>query len=70
MEHEESSLANALQSLEHKIDVIDAKIDKIRKYVLVFVWIMVIATVLPLIGLLVVIPSFINSYLGSFDGLL
>lgn len=59
-----------MQSLEAKIDGIDAKIEKIRRYVLIFVSVMVIATVLPLLGLIVVVPTFINSYLESFDGLL
>ncbi len=43
--------------------------EKTRKY---FLWTFIIGlvvTVVPLIGLIFVIPAFLNNYLGSFKGL-
>ena len=49
-------------SLEEKIDAIYRSVEKTRKYFLITMWITVILFVLPLIGLLFVIPAFIRSY--------
>lgn len=58
-----------LAALETKIDAMYATVEKLRKY---FLWtgiITVILFVLPLIGLMFAIPSFLQSYsdLGSID---
>ncbi|PCI89985.1 hypothetical protein COB18_02600 [Candidatus Kaiserbacteria bacterium] len=65
------------QELQKKLDTQDAKlnaiyvsVEKTRKYFLLIIWGSVIAVVLPIIGLMVVIPKFIGSYLGALDGLL
>jgi hypothetical protein len=60
-----------LAALETKIDAMYATVEKLRKY---FLWtgiITVILFVLPLIGLLFAIPSFLQSYsdLGSIDSI-
>jgi hypothetical protein len=58
-----------LAALETKIDAMYASVEKLRKY---FLWtgiITVVLFVLPLIGLMFAIPSFLNSYsdLNSID---
>ena len=65
------------QELQKKLDTQDAKlnaiyvsVEKTRKYFLLIIWGSVIAVVLPIIGLMIVIPKFIGSYLGALDGLL
>ncbi len=45
-----------------KIDAIYKSVEKTRKYFLVIIWITVIGLILPLIGLLFAVPSFLSSY--------
>ena len=45
-----------------KIDAIYVSVEKTRKYFLYTFWITVIAIVLPLIGMVFVLPSFFSSY--------
>ncbi len=59
-----------IEEQEIKIDAIYTSVEKTRKYFLIIIWVSVIAFILPLIGLIFVIPAFINNYLGSFEGLL
>lgn len=59
-----------LEELEKKINAIYISVEKTRKYFLVILWVSVILFVLPLIGIVFVIPQFLSSYLGSFQGLL
>ncbi len=61
----EPSIQNKLQELEVKIDAIHASVEKTRRYFQIIFWVSVIAFVLPLIGLLIAIPSFLNSYVGA-----
>ena len=44
--------------------------DKTRKYLLYSFIITIIMFVLPIIGLIIVIPMFLSSYLESFNGLM
>ena len=53
-----------------KIDAIYKSVEKTRKYFLIIIWVSIIAFFLPLIGLIFVIPTFLNTYIGSFEGLL
>jgi hypothetical protein len=60
-----------LAALETKIDAMYVTVEKLRKY---FLWtgiITVVLFVLPLIGLMFAIPSFLQSYsdLGSIDSI-
>jgi TRAP-type mannitol/chloroaromatic compound transport system permease small subunit len=52
-----------------KIDAIYKSVEKTRKYFLVILWATIICFVLPLIGLFFVVPYFISTYLGGFEGL-
>lgn len=59
-----------LQTLEDKIDAIYVSVEKTRKY---FFWTMVLTIVVfvvPIIGLVFVIPSFISTYTTGMEGLL
>ena len=58
------------QELEMKIDAIYISVEKTRKY---FLWTMIISValiVLPLIGLLFAIPTFISNYSSTLVGVL
>ncbi len=60
-----------MATLEMKIDAIYATTEKTRKY---FLWTLIITialVVVPAIGLVFAIPSFVSTYssLGSMDGL-
>jgi hypothetical protein len=65
----EQETTKKLLELEEKIDKIYKSVEKTRKY---FLWtgiITVAVIVLPLIGLLFVLPSFMQNYVGSLQGL-
>jgi type II secretory pathway component PulF len=56
------NIGDELKELEQKIDKIYQSVEKTRKY---FFWTMIITIVvfvLPLIGLIFVIPSFVSTY--------
>lgn len=58
-----------LAELEEKIEKIYVSVEKTRKY---FFWTMVITVamvVLPLIGMIFVLPSFISNYTNNLSGL-
>jgi len=59
-----------LIELEAKIDRVWISVEKTRKYFLVVIWVTIILFVLPLIVMAFVIPQFLNTYLGSLEGLL
>ena len=52
-----------------KIDAIYKSVEKTRKYFLIIIWVSVIAVVLPLIGLMFAIPSFLSNYTSTLSGL-
>ncbi len=55
---------------EEKLDAIYVSVEKTRKYFLVVMWITIIAVVLPVLGLVIAIPKFINTYTSTLEGLL
>ena len=66
----DNELKTRLDGLEKKIDAVYVSAEKTRKY---FQWTMIITIVmfvLPVIGLIVVIPMFISNYTSTFEGLL
>ena len=66
----EPDTSTRMAALEEKIDKIYISVEKTRKY---FFWTMVISilvVVLPAIGLVFVIPYFLNSYVGGIQGLI
>ncbi len=65
----ENEILKKLEENKQKINEIYVSVEKTRKY---FFWTMVITlavVVLPLIGLLFVIPSFLSSYSTALSGL-
>ena len=66
----EPNLQNKLSELEAKIDAIFVSTEKTRKYFLVVMWVTLAAVLLPLIGLLFAIPTFINTYNEALNGLM
>ncbi|CAN5764199.1 hypothetical protein BH11PAT2_BH11PAT2_03230 [soil metagenome] len=65
----EPDLTARLNALEDKIDKVFASAEKTRKYFLTSVIITIAMVVLPVIGLLLVIPSFLSTYTTSLDSL-
>lgn len=64
-----NDLETQIKALESKIDNIQQSVDRIRK---IFFWTFVITTllfILPLIGLIFVIPQFLSIYSGAINGL-
>lgn len=65
----EPTTTQKLQELEAKIDKIYISVEKTRKY---FLWTMIATVaffVIPLVGLMFVIPSFISTYTGTLQTL-
>ncbi len=58
-----------LADQEAKLDAIYRSVEKTRKYFLVVLWVTVLAVVLPSIGLVFAIPSFLSTY-SSYQELL
>ena len=65
----DADLEKRLAAIEEKIDALYATSEKMRTYFLVIAWVTVLAVVLPLIGLLFAVPSFLETY-SSLEGLI
>ncbi|OGG70989.1 hypothetical protein A3F27_01800 [Candidatus Kaiserbacteria bacterium RIFCSPHIGHO2_12_FULL_53_13] len=65
---DDQELRQRLDALEKKIGEAYASSEKTRKYLLTIIIVSVIAFVLPLIGFLFAIPSFLSTY-SSLSGL-
>ncbi len=66
----DTELKARLEGLEKKIDAVYVSTEKTRRY---FQWTMIITIVmfvLPVLGLIFVVPMFIANYTSSFQGLL
>ncbi|KKS85531.1 MAG: hypothetical protein UV60_C0007G0018 [Parcubacteria group bacterium GW2011_GWA2_43_11] len=66
----EQEIKNKLDAQEIKLTAIYESVEKTRKYFLTMLWITGLTIFLPLIGLMFVIPAFLNTYTKSFEGLL
>lgn len=66
----DTELHERLSHVEDKVDAIYASVEKTRKYFLVVMWVTLAMVVLPALGLVFVIPLFVNTYLTAFEGLL
>jgi hypothetical protein len=69
-EEQTTALSQRLDALEAKLDAVYQSVEKTRMYFRVAMWVTIGAVVLPMLGLVFVIPAFLNSYLGALDGLL
>ncbi len=59
---EDTELRQKLDALEKKIDDVYVSAEKTRKYFLGVIIVSVVAFVLPLVGLLFAIPTFLSTY--------
>lgn len=66
----DEELRKKIEEQGEKLNAIFTSVEKLRKYFLVTMWVTVLMVALPLIGLVFVIPLFLNTYLGTFEGLL
>ena len=66
---EDLEIGKRIDALEKKIDAVYVSAEKTRKYFLTIIIVSVVAFVLPLIGLLFAVPSFLSTY-SSVGGLL
>ena len=62
-------LAQIIEEQQEKIDKVYASMEKMRKYFLWTLIITIVVFVLPLLGLIFVIPSFIQNYTTNLQGL-
>ncbi len=69
MEYMEEEILKKIEAQDKKLEEIYNSIEKTRKYFLWTLIITVAVVVLPLIGLLLVIPKFLSIYSNSFLGL-
>ena len=66
----EQSIKEQLELQAQKIDAIYESVEKTRKYFQIILWATVIMFVLPMVGLMLIVPSFIEMYMGSMSGLI
>jgi len=65
----EEEILKKIEAQDKKLEEIYSSIEKMRKY---FLWTLVVTVaviILPLIGLLLVIPKFLSTYSSSYLGL-
>ena len=65
----EPEISQKIKDLSDKVDKIFVSVEKTRRY---FMWTMIITiaiVILPLIGLVFVVPSFMTNYVGSIQSL-
>ncbi len=65
----EQETTKKIKELEEKIDKIYNSVEKTRKYLLWTMIVTVAVIVIPLIILMLVLPSFISNYTSSLSGL-
>lgn len=59
-----------MQVLESKLDAVHASLEKLRKYFFVTIIISITMVVLPLLGLVIVVPIMFNIFSATYDSLL
>ncbi len=65
----EQSIKEQLDAQAQKIDAIYESVEKTRRYFQIILWATVIMFVLPMVGLMFIVPSFIETYTTSMNGL-
>lgn len=66
----EPSLQQQLDEQTAKLDAIIASVRKTEKYLKLTFWITIILIVLPIVGMIFVIPPMIDSYMSTLNVLL
>ena len=65
----DQELQKRLDEQGAKLDAIYNSVEKTRKYFLIIAWVTIIAVVVPIIGLFFAIPSFLDNYTSTLNGL-
>lgn len=65
----EEQIIQMLKQNDEKMEKIYASVEKTRKYFLYSLIITILMFILPLIGLIIVIPMFMDSYIGALKGI-
>jgi type II secretory pathway component PulF len=66
----EQDILKKIQEQDEKLNKIFTSVEKTRKYFQIIMWITVAMVVLPAIGLIFIIPSFINTYTSTLESLI
>ncbi len=66
----DNQIEQRLLAQEEKIDAILTSVKKTEKYFKTTLWVTIIMFVVPLLGLIFIIPSFIASYTSTLEGLI
>ncbi|MFM2381471.1 MAG: hypothetical protein RLZZ76_238 [Candidatus Parcubacteria bacterium] len=66
----ENEILSKLEAQDQKLEAIFKSAEKTRRYFQVIFWVTIVTVLLPLLGLIIGIPMFINSYTSQFEGLL
>ena len=66
----EEEILQKIEEQNKKIDTLVQMVKKIHRYFVIIMWVTVALFILPLIAAMFIVPAFLNTYLGSFDGLL
>lgn len=66
----ENEILTKIEEQNKKIDSILIAVEKTNKYLLISMWVTIIMLILPLVIGAIVIPALINTYLGTFEGLI
>ncbi len=69
MDQELQNLQKKIEEQGVKMDAIYKSVEKTRRYFLMIIWVTVIAIVLPLIGMIFVLPSFVSNYTSTLNDL-
>ena len=64
----EQNIKALLDEQTKKIDAIYVSVEKSRKYFLITMWVTLLAIILPILGLSVMAPSMINTYMNILGG--
>lgn len=65
----ENEILDLIKKQDEKIEAIYKSVEKTRKYILIVTIATIVAFVLPLIGIMFVVPSLINSYTEVLTGI-
>lgn len=66
----DNNLEERLVAQEEKIDAILTSVRKTEQYFKITLWVTVVMFVVPILGLLFIIPVFIARYSTAFEGLI
>ncbi len=66
---ESNNIEQRISQLEAKIDATYNAVEKMRKYMLIVTWVTIGMVVLPVIGLMLVVPVVMSSYTSALGGL-